>query len=190
MTKIKTCKSCRTDFVPVRPLQRVCSPACAVAIVKVKQVQRAAKQQRQDKQRIKTKAKFLDAAQAQFNKFIRLRDAANACICCGKMPDTTDWMGGIWDAGHYLSRGAFPELRFEESNAHKQLKSCNGGSGKYAKKNRTVSQGYRENLIMKIGLDKVEWLEGHHEPKHYSIDDIKAIKTLYREKCRDINADL
>jgi len=30
----------------------------------------------------------------------------------------------------------------------------------------------------------VEWLEGKHEPKHYTIQDIKQIKQLYREKIK------
>ena len=184
--KSKTCKSCRNKFEPMRQLQSVCSAACAIAIVRTKQAKRAAKQQRQDKQRIKTKAKWMEEAQAAFNAFIRARDAQDSCICCGKMPDSTDWMGGLWDAGHYLSRGAFPELRFEELNAHKQLKSCNGGSGKYAKKGRTVNQGYRENLIKKIGLDKVEWLEGKHEAKHYTIDEIREIKEHYKQKTKQL----
>jgi hypothetical protein len=176
--KIKTCKSCRSDFVPVRPLQRVCSPACAIAILKAKQAQRAAKQQRQDKQRIKTKAKWLQEAQTEFNKFIRLRDKFEPCISCNRMHT------GQYHAGHYRSVGAAPaELRFCEENVHKQCAPCNNHlSGNIVQ--------YRINLVRKIGIERVEWLEGKHKPKNYTIDDIKAIKATYREKCRSINADL
>lgn len=81
---------------------------------------------------------------------------------------------------HYLSRGSHPELRFNEDNCHKQLKSCNGGSSKYARKGRTVAEGYRARLIEKIGLERVEALEGPHEARRYSIEDLKAIKARYQ----------
>jgi len=37
-----------------------------------------------------------------------------------------------------------------------------------------------------IGADKVAWLEGWHEPKHYSIDDLKQIKAQYRAMTRKL----
>jgi hypothetical protein len=32
----------------------------------------------------------------------------------------------------------------------------------------------------------VEWLEGPHEPKNYTIEDIKEIRDLYRWKLREL----
>jgi len=171
--KSKTCKSCRNKFVPVRQLQSVCSAACALAIVRTKQAKRAAKQQRQDKQRIKTKAKWLQEAQIECNKFIRIRDAKDSCISCGRHHN------GQYHAGHYRSIGAAPELRFNEYNIHKQCSACNNH------KSGNILE-YRINLIKKIGLDKVEWLEGKHEAKHYTIDDIMAIKVHYRNKTKQL----
>ena len=37
-----------------------------------------------------------------------------------------------------------------------------------------------------IGAEAVAWLEGRHEPKHYSIDDLKQIKARYLALVRDI----
>jgi len=85
-----------------------------------------------------------------------------------------------------LTVGAYPELRFEKLNSHKQCKSCNGGSGKYTKKNHTVANQYRINLINKIGIEKVEWLEGPHQAKHWSIEDIKEIKKMYANKAKEL----
>ena len=129
------------------------------------------------------------AAQDSFNAFIRFRDRADDCISCGRtneqVRETEGWKtGGDWDCGHYLTRGAFPELRFEELNAHKQCKSCNGGSDKYSRKTHTVREGYRENLINKIGLDSVDWLEGKHEPKKYTVEELKSIELHYKEKLK------
>jgi hypothetical protein len=145
------------------------------------------RQHRERKEAIKTRSEWMKEAQTVFNKFIRLRDDLLPCICCNSWGKDEDWLvGGKWDAGHFLSRGAFPELRFEELNCHKQLKSCNAGSSKYARKGRTVSEGYRLNLINKIGLDKVEWLESHHEEKKYTIDDLKQIIAEYKAKLAEL----
>lgn len=145
------------------------------------------KQHRERKEAIKTRSEWMAAAQKVFNMFVRERDKDLPCICCNSWGEDENWLvGGKWDAGHFLGRGAFPELRFEELNCHKQLKSCNAGSSKYARKGRTVAASYRLNLINKIGLDKVEWLESHHEEKKYTIDDLKQIITVYKAKLAEL----
>jgi hypothetical protein len=147
--------------------------------------QRAAR--REGLVKLRTVSDWTKLAQAMFNKFIRMRDADKSCISCGR--EHVEWtLGGSWDCGHFRSVGAAPELRFEELNAHKQCKSCNGGSGKYARKNHTVSAEYRVRLIERIGLAKVEWLEGSHEPKRYRIDELIAIRDLYRRKAKELKA--
>lgn len=193
-TRAKKCKACGIAYITTRPLQKACSLPCAVILGKQKteqdqkklaKIERAA--DRVKLEAFKKRSQYLNEAQAAFNKFIRTRDEIQnyPCICCGKYPAPDDWArGGIWDAGHFLGRGAYPELRFEETNCHRQLKTCNGGSNKYAKKGRTVSQGYRSGLIERIGIEKVEWLEGPHEPKHYTIDELKEKKRVYSEKTK------
>lgn len=196
--KPKKCKNkdCRAEFTPARPLQSACSIACAISLTNASKerarAEKARKERlahRQAKERIKTKAEWMREAQTEFNTFIRLRDKDQPCICCGSYGLDENWLtGGKWDAGHFLGRGAYPELRFIEDNVHKQLKTCNGGSGKFAAKARTVAQEYRDRLIMKIGIDRVEFLEGPHEPKRYTIDDLKAIKAHYRAKVRELKS--
>lgn len=144
-----------------------------------------------DKDRIKTNAQWKSEAQTWFNKFIRLRDQWEGCPSCDRtikeIQSNDKWKtGGAWDCGHFLTRGAFPELRFHEDNAHKQCKSCNAGSGKFSNKALTVGKAYRISLIEKIGLAKVEWLEGPHEPAKYTIDDLKEIIATYKGKCKEL----
>lgn len=190
----KKCRHCGSQFKPQKPLQVACSISCALELAKAKEQRKRLDIQKRERREIKARkealkprSNHLKEAQAAFNRFIRLRDRNEPCICCGSYGPGEDWLtGGKWDAGHYLSRGAYPELRFDEDNCHKQLKSCNAGSSKYAKKGRTVSQGYRLRLIEKIGLERVEWLEGPHEPKKYTVDDLKAIKAEYRAKAREL----
>jgi hypothetical protein len=45
---------------------------------------------------------------------------------------------------------------------------------------------YRLRLIDKIGQAKVDWLEGLHEPKRYTIEQIKAIRDDYRGRVREM----
>ena len=192
--KPKKCKSCRVEFTPSRPLQSACGVPCAIALTnagkekarKDKEAKERA-EHRVAKEKIKTRSQWIKEAQAEFNAFIRLRDKDLPCICCDSYGKDEDWLkGGKWDAGHFLGRGAYPELRFIEDNVHKQLKTCNGGSGNFAAKAKTVAQGYRERLILKIGIERVEFLEGPHEPKRYTIEELKAIKAHYRAKVREL----
>lgn len=169
---MKDCKQCGTKFQPARPLQRVCSPICASRLVK-----EAKKQERETvkvrKEAIKSRADWAREAQASFNAWIRARDADKPCISCGRNHT------GQNHAGHYLSRGARPELAYEPDNCHKQCAPCNTHlSGNVAL--------YRINLVKLIGLERVEWLEGPHQARHYSVDDLKEIKATYKRKLKEI----
>ncbi len=148
------------------------------------------KSTRAKKAALRPRSWWLAEAQKWFNKFIRLRDANEMCISCDRAIEEIEgndaWkIGGAWDCGHYLTRGAHPELRFEELNAFKQCKSCNAGSGKYTHKTKTVGEEYRNKLIKRIGIEKVEWIEGPHEPKKYTIDDLKELIVKYKKKCKE-----
>lgn len=200
--KPKKCKNpqCGEVFTPRNSLQKTCwKVECALAVGQ-KELERRKKQEQKEfraetkrrKEKVKSRADWLKEAQQVFNKYIRLRDAALPCICCGEWANE-DWKpGGSWDAGHFRSVGAHPELRFEELNCHKQLKSCNSGEGKFGKfhgNSRTVSKRYKERLPAKIGQEAYDWLMGPHEPKHYTIDDLKAIKAEYTKKIKEIEGD-
>lgn len=196
MPRKPKCKHCKTEFQRFLPLQFVCSPACAFKRAERLREEKQAKEDRADmkarREKIKKKSEWLKEAQVEFNKFIRLRDKNDDCISCGRtnteVEPSDGWKpGGAWDCGHFLTRGAYPELRFHEDNAHKQCKSCNGGSGKYTRKSHTVAKEYEKRLIQKIGQDRVDWLKGPHEPLNLTIDEIKEIKTKYRAKTKELD---
>ena len=187
--KPKKCRvaTCGASFVPARLGQAVCSPACAI-LDAPKNLERARKSLAQverreikvRKEKLKSRADHLREAQAAVNEFIRLRDAHLPCISCDSTPNDNDLMtGSRWDAGHYRSVGACPELRFEPLNIHRQCVKCNRNlSG------NTV--GYRIRLVLRIGTEKVDWLEGPHSARKYTVDEIKAIKADYRAKTREM----
>lgn len=187
--KPKKCRApgCGQRFNPTMSTQKVCSVACAIAISKDSKLQKVAakaitKQARQGlqerRERLKTKGEHLREAQTAFNAYIRERDrlAGYACISSGR---PLDWNGNAVDAGHYRSTGAAPHLRFDESNCHAQSKHDN----RYLSGN--VAE-YRLGLIQRIGLVAVEALEADQAPRRYTIEDLQAIKALYRQKLRDL----
>lgn len=185
----KKCRvpSCRASFIPRVSFQTWCSPECAVVIARAKQEKKRkelAKVERREikvrKEKLKSRADHLREAQAAVNEYVRLRDAHLPCISCDSTPNDNDLMtGSRWDAGHYRSVGACPELRFEPLNIHRQCVKCNRNLSGNAVE-------YRIRLVLRIGADKVAWLEGPHAPRKYDVAEIKAIKAEYRAKIREL----
>ena len=173
LVKPKICVSCKKEFTPVRMAQKVCSMGCAIEYSKVLSAKKERKEIKEKKAKLKSRAEYLKEAQAVFNKFIRMRDESQPCISCGRHHT------GQYHAGHYRTVGAAPELRFNETNCHKQCSVCNNHlSGNLLE--------YRRGLVAKIGIDKVEWLEGKHEAKKYTIEEILEIKKLYQQKIKEL----
>lgn len=168
---MSTCTVCAREFAPRLPLQRVCGLPCAKRVPKIA---RKAERQRDTARReaIKPRSKWLQEAQASFNAWIRARDAGKGCISCGTH-------NGKANAGHYLSVGARPELRFNEANAALQCERCNT----YLHGNLIA---YRIALIERIGNGVVDWLEGPHLPAKWTIDELRAIRDDYRRRLKEM----
>jgi len=187
--KKKVCDNpaCGASFVPQRIGQAVCSPKCGLAIKDVNQAKARkslAQVERREikvrKAKLKSRADHLREAQAAVNEYVRLRDAHLPCISCDSTPNDNDLMtGSRWDAGHYRSVGACPELRFEPLNIHRQCVKCNRNLSGNAVE-------YRIRLVQRIGTEKVAWLEGLHPPCKYTVEEIKAIKAEYRAKTKEL----
>jgi hypothetical protein len=182
----KRCKSCGNPFIPLRPLQRACSPDCAIKISRQKGRDKAEKALRQDDRRrkvdLRTISQWKTLVQQSFNAYIRNRDYLLPCVSCGTESPQHTGRGGAWDAGHYLSRGSHPELRYMEDNCAKQCKKCNSfRSGNI--------QNYRLELINRIGIERVEALEKKIPPKKYSRQDLEALLKLYKAKAKSNKPD-
>ncbi|MFL1495069.1 recombination protein NinG [Pseudomonas antarctica] len=181
--KPKKCRveTCRASFVPSRMGQAVCSPACAM-IDAPRHEPKARKAlieiDRQEiklrKEKLKSRADHMRDTQKAFNAWVRERDAGQPCISCGTTADVQ------YCAGHYRTTAAAPELRFEPLNVNLQCnRNCNmGKSGNLL--------GYRPGLIKKVGAEAVEWLEGPHEAKKYTVDELKAMTAEYRAKTKEL----
>ena len=164
-------------------MQIVCGWVCSEiwAVSKRKKEERAAKtvDKRETKaklEKLKSRAQWAKEAQTAFNSFIRARDVDLPCISCGRHHQ------GQYHAGHYLSVGARPELRFVELNVYKQCAPCNT----HLSGNAVL---YRRALLDRIGTGGVEWLEGPHATKHYTVDDLRKIKADYTARARALKKD-
>ena len=170
------CRVCAAEFSKEKMGQIVCGPKCASRLPTVnRRAEREAKRDRKRKlDALQPRGYWLKTAQAAFNGWIRARDEFRGCISCATNH-------GKMNGGHYRSVGSCPELRFDEDNVHKQCERCNT----FLHGNLL---GYRAGLIGRIGLERVEWLEGPHEAKKYTVDDLKAIGVQYRARTREIFA--
>lgn len=178
------CKVCRKPIPNRRStLQTRCIP-CVIAEANAKD-KAAAKAQRQaaiDARKnckaeraalkralidMRPRSRWLDDAQKAVNTFVRARDRYKPCISC-----SAPWEP-LFQAGHYLSRGARPELRFHLDNIHGQCVRCN----MHLHGNQAM---FRVGLVARRSLEVVERLEGPHPPQKHSIDELKCIRDAFR----------
>jgi hypothetical protein len=186
-TKLRKCKHCKQSFVPARPNAVVCSPDCGLSLVRSNREKRAlkldriaAKNDRARKEALKTRADWIADVQVEFNRFIRARDigAGHGCIDCGKQFEPSR-PGGSVDAGHYLSRGSAPHLRFNENNCFAQRKNCNRPGG-------ATREAFRTGVEARIGLAALEALERDQTVQKWTIDELKAMKAEYKAKTKKL----
>lgn len=172
-------EGCHGEYIQFNSFVAVCAnPACAIAKAvkdrekkEAKEAKRERALTRKQKELLKPLSKWLNEAQVECNRFIRLRDTGKACISCGKRN-----LKKI-NAGHYVSVGSCRETRFHPLNINLQCEPCNSNlSGNIIE--------YRKNLIKKIGLESVEWLENHHDYYAWTIEDAKEIKAHYQAEIK------
>ena len=171
------CKNCKDKFEPKWFNWKFCDKdLCHNLGVKElvkKEREKKAKQERKETKKAKeallTHRDYLKLFQTVFNSYIRERDKDLPCISCGKNNEKQ------FHAGHYRSVGSCPELRFEELNVWRQCATCN-----------TYLHGnlieYRKELINRIGVEKVEWLEGYQPSNKMLISEIKEKIKEYKAK--------
>ena len=173
--RCKHCKEYKTDGVQL-PAGFFCSFDSAIKWANEKKSKQSDKDHRARKTKHKANDKPLRMKQAQSacNAYIRKRDEKEPCISCQRHHN------GQYHAGHFRSVGACSALKFNELNINKQCQPCNNHlSGNLIH--------YRENLIKKIGLEKVEWLECQNEPTRYTCSNLKALELHFKAKLKLLN---
>jgi len=173
------CKICRDKFEAKYFLQKAClNPTC---LAEWSKLDREVKQKKSDKVRkeaLKSAGDYIKEAQVSINKYVRLRDKNKPCVSCGNDREHKIGLSGHrYDAGHYRSRGSAGHLRFNLLNIHKQCVKCN-------RENSGNVVEYRLELINRIGQDRVNELETDNEPRKFTIDYLKRVKSIFNKKFR------
>ena len=168
------CKHCKEKFIPIRFNMKYCTE---VKCLKAFSEEIKQKTWKETKTRMKTELKttqdWLKEAQTIFNQYIRLRDNGLWCISCGLPPKKKN-------AGHYYSQGGHSNVRFDEDNVHLQCEACNT----YLSGNLL---NYQIGIEKRIGAERLIELQGKaHIEKKWSIDEIKEIIKVYKNKVRQL----
>lgn len=189
--KLPKCKICKTGFVRQRALQQVCSyndnPECAKEFAKQKSSKDGIKEARiarVEHRKAKTAAKPLrwweERCQSAVNAYVvKVRDKGEGCISCGTRNPNIQYC-----AGHFRTRKAASQHRYNLDNLHKQ---CNHHCNMQLSGN---IQNYRPALITKIGLDKVDALINDNSTRRYTIPELDEMTKDFRRMLREAEKDL
>lgn len=159
----RKCKVCSAQFTPFRSIQTWCSPECGVTLATKLVGEKQAREHRAKLADSKPLGHWLDLTQRAVNAYVLARDDGKPCISCGC------WDAFAFDAGHFLSRGARPELRFTLDNIARQCAACNRHKGGNAVQ-------FRLGLVARIGLERVEALEGPHPPAKFTREGLAELR--------------
>ena len=202
--KPRTCRVCRQVFQPHKIMQTVCGPDCAIKQAQAKRTKAERIAGIEDRKTVKARLQDLKTPKQKRSELIQETEKAvrdrrrteelkkgSGCISCGRSQQevvgTDGWKpGGAFDAGHYLGKGARPNLRLTPDNIWLQCKSCNAGSSKYARKGATVSKQFRENLIKEIGLDRVEELDADDKARHWTDEELIEIRDTNKKLLKEL----
>ena len=171
----KVCTECKEPLLFenfATPGTRICKPCKSFLRLK-----KQGEMQQRSIERLKTKkqkkkvvmsiANLKKKVQRVFNKWIRKRDADLLCISCHKYADK-------YDAGHYVAQGSSGVLRYNEDNVNKQ---CSNNCNRFKHGNLIE---YRINLIKKIGIRRLEYLEEHrNDIKKWTREELNELLVKY-----------
>lgn len=175
------CKVCREPSTMTVGLYRVCSMSCALTLARKNQAateRKRAKVERRAHREAKAKVNPLATlkreAQAAVNAYVRARDAHLPCMTCGR---TT---AGQWDAGHWKTTKARPDIRFDPANIHKQCSQCNQFEG------GGLHPNYLPELVRRIGQAEVDRLLVQ-TIRRYTREELTAIRDDFRQRKRELD---
>lgn len=116
-----------------------------------------------------------------FSAYIRLRDVMpNGCFRCISCGQIKTFKQG--DCGHYYSRRHMA-TRWDPNNAHMECTCCNRVSSDHL-------IGYRKNLILKIGLEKVDSLDVKaNSSKHWLDSELKEMIDYYTNEVKRLSIE-
>lgn len=183
LCKYKYCNKEAINFPNSTIKQKYCQEhAIKVAIelshkkAKKESIQRTKKQ----KELIKSKSYFEKLLQTEINSIVRLIDNDKGCISCdhGWTKEATRQ----WHAGHRLSVGSNPTLRFNLFNIYKQCSICNNWKS-------ANEREYDKGIVNNYGIELLEYIKqlpDEFKELHLSIDELKTAI----EKARKVKKEI
>lgn len=146
------------------------------ALKMIEKIKRVRRQEKRDS--VKPMSHWVKLTQRAVNRYVRLRDKGKPCISCGRYEhefSSDSLRGSVWDAGHFKTVGAHPELRFDLRNINGQCRSCNGFEG-----GRVADQ--ERGIVARFGQARLDWLDGYHPPKNYTREQLKRLRRLINKR--------
>lgn len=159
-------------------------PECVDAWYESQKDKLKAKKEREDKrcdrakrESMKTLTEWKADAQKAVNEYVRYRDWGKPCISCRRPWDST------FQAGHFRSRGAAPQLALDPRNIAGQCVQCNlHKHGNQA--------AFRVGLVEREGVDLVEAIESENDPLKLKAEELRQLKVIYRGKARELKKEI
>jgi len=170
----RKCVQCKDKFTPQNNTQVVCSVFCSIQFMKSKKANDWKKEKKVLKEKLMTKSDYLNICQKVFNTYIRTRDKDKNCISCNKK------LVGKYDAGHFFSVGAYPNLRFNENNVFGQCVHCNRD-----KHGNVKEYDLRLQNILSTE-DYNQLLNDRNKPALLGIEDVKELIAIYKVKTKEL----
>lgn len=170
------CK-CGEEFEPMYRngllMSKLCIP-CLVAKGKTKRKKDWQKEKSEIKEKLKTHSDWLNELQKVVNTFIRERDKGKPCISCDRP------LKERFDAGHFFSVGAYPNIRFNEDNIHGQCVFCN-------QHKHGATNEYAIRLPYRIGQERYDkLLISRNDSNKLTTEEIKEKIKYYKEKTKTL----
>ena len=176
------CKICKKEYVKKSIKHMVCSYECSLAYSELHLSKKVKEKKAVARKELiafnnKDVRKLTGIAKNLAQHYARLRDVDDSCISCCKP------IAKQWDGGHYMNAKYFSAVRLNTLNIHKQCSHCNDW-------NNENKAEYRKNLINKIGLAKVEWLENQKGVCKYTAEYLVKYIRVFRKKIRQMKKRL
>ena len=192
----KTCKVCKEKFQPERTFQSCCSIPHAIEYVEIKKQEKRKKAHREQKRGIETVSQVLSKAEDAFRRYIRARDRLYyakqgkppECFSCGNNNPNIQYC-----AGHYKTKGAYPEYRLDEENCHLQ---CNKRCNKELSGNingTKDSYGQKKGYVIRYGEEKAKEILARlemHSTLNLTKDELRAKKKEFNRMARENEKEL
>ena len=171
----------------IKGIQAWCNHDCqaAHAIQNLKKMRansdRAAKNEEKEKRKLfRRRKQKLNESDIKWQKkrtkdvvheVVKLLDKDQGCIVCGGLDCI---LRSEADAGHYLTKAAHPELKFDPRNIFKQCSLTNTASNRPSATEASIRVKFEQGIIARMGLPYLQWLRSCHPPVKYTCDGLAA----------------